>query len=126
MVVLKEASIRFSDDILDKLEHSDAMETLEERARDVFSSQDNGSVLVRILDKLAAKGVLPPSEVSLVLAIWLGTSHFASLIASLAAPGLDDMLSSLIQSRQTGIQLILDDPEQNKCMTIEDFQETYI
>ncbi|KAG8724534.1 hypothetical protein FRC09_017432 [Ceratobasidium sp. 395] len=92
------------------------------------SNDDVGqSGMVRILDRLAFTGVLPPSEVSLLLANWLNGDNLAALIASLAAPDLRDMLFALEESRQTEIRLLLGKLEStHRSMTIEEFQETYI
>ncbi|KAG8796011.1 hypothetical protein FRC12_006340 [Ceratobasidium sp. 428] len=125
--MLSLGSSAFTSLILDELEQSDAMIGLFYRTEDIVSKQIGGSLLVRVLDKLASNGVLLPSEVSLVLANWLNAGNLAALLASLAAPGLNDTLSSLIQPRQTEIQLTLGDPEpDNKRMTVEEFQETYV
>ncbi|KAG8724540.1 hypothetical protein FRC09_017438 [Ceratobasidium sp. 395] len=124
--LLKLGSTGLASLILDKLERSNAMQALEDRAKNVVSNQDSGSLVVRALDRLASKDVLLPLEVSLVLANWLSTDDFATLLAALATPGLNEMLSSLIQPRQTEIQLILGDPEHYKYTTIEEFQGTYV
>ncbi|KAG8718113.1 hypothetical protein FRC09_013136 [Ceratobasidium sp. 395] len=116
----------YGDSSYDKSDRSDAMQTLAHRAEKAAYNQATGSLLVRVLDRMASKYVLPPSEVSLVLAGWLKIGGFAALLASLATPGLNDTLSSLIQPRRAEIQLILGDPALSKRMTIEEFQETYV
>ncbi|KAG8796285.1 hypothetical protein FRC12_001390 [Ceratobasidium sp. 428] len=124
--LLKQGSFMLSSEILGILEQSDAMETLKDRAEKIVDNQVGMSLLVPAFDRLASNGVLLPSEVLLVLAKELTTDKFAALLAALAASGLNDMLSSLAQSRQRQIQLTLAGSEQNKCMAIEEFQETYV
>ncbi|KAG8796008.1 hypothetical protein FRC12_006337 [Ceratobasidium sp. 428] len=127
VALLRQGSFVFTSVFLDDLEQSDAMETLRERAQNVVSAQTTGSLLVRALDRLASKGVLPPSEVLLVLASCLFADTFTALLAALAAPGLNGTLSSLVQPRQTEIRLTFGDSElDNKRTTTEEFQETYL
>ncbi|KAG8796012.1 hypothetical protein FRC12_006341 [Ceratobasidium sp. 428] len=127
VAVLKSGSLYYSDQILDTLQKSNEMEALWEQAKDTVDTERPGFGIVRVLDRLASAGELPPSEVSLVLANWLNKSVLAVLLALLAAPGLNHTLPSLMELRQTEIQLALGGPKSDKkCMAIEDFQLTYI
>ncbi|KAG8718799.1 hypothetical protein FRC09_012084 [Ceratobasidium sp. 395] len=114
--------------VLDSLERSDAMETLWDRADATIENEGGGSMGVRVLDRLASTGVLPPSEVLLLLGKWLDDKNsFAALLASLAASGLNGIVSSLMKSGQTEIRLIPGKLESaHTGLAIEEFQETYI
>ncbi|KAG8787207.1 hypothetical protein FRC12_015819 [Ceratobasidium sp. 428] len=125
--LLKQGRAIFAAKTLDALEKPDAMKRLWDRAEQIVDNEQIGPQTVQILDKLASNGALPPSEVSLVLAQRLYYNRFATLPASLAAPSLHSMLSSLIEAHPTNIRLTLAGPESdNICMTIGDFQESYI
>ncbi|KAG8796014.1 hypothetical protein FRC12_006343 [Ceratobasidium sp. 428] len=129
VMLLKQGPGLFTCMALDALEQSYAMKTLWYKAIATVSDDDVGqSGMVRILDRLAFTGVLPPLEVSLLLANWLNRDNLAALIASLAAPDLSNMLFALEQSRQTEVRLILQGkPEStHTSMTIDKFQEIYI
>ncbi|KAG8724541.1 hypothetical protein FRC09_017439 [Ceratobasidium sp. 395] len=127
LAVLKQGSIEFTIQDLDALEQSDAMQALSDRATDIVNNELMGSSIVRILDRLVSTGVLPPSEVSFVLACWLNKNAFASLLASLAAPALTDMVSVLTEARRPGIQIALDAlASDSTCVTVREFQEFYI
>ncbi|KAG8796275.1 hypothetical protein FRC12_001380 [Ceratobasidium sp. 428] len=103
------------------------MDALAAKAKDIVIDEVGVSFLAQVLERLASKGVLLPSEVPLVLAIWFNVHTFITCLAWLAAPGLNDMLSSLIQSRQTQIQLIFGDAKlDRRYTTVEEFQETYV
>ncbi|KAG8700701.1 hypothetical protein FRC09_005807 [Ceratobasidium sp. 395] len=127
--MLKQGSLELTCLILDRLQASDTMQTLWDRATDTTNHELCGSAIVRVLDELASTGLLPPSEVSLVLADFLATDEnlLIALIASLADPGLSDMLSLLMESLQTKICFALGDTESvNNRTTTEEFQEAYI
>ncbi|KAG8724538.1 hypothetical protein FRC09_017436 [Ceratobasidium sp. 395] len=119
----------FNDSRYDTLQESDTMEVLWDRALDLVGDEPGGFRVVRVLNRLASTDVLPPSEVWPVLTDFLEDHKDWPLVllASLAAPGLDDTLSLMIEAYPTWIWLTLSKPEiDNTCMTIEDFQETYI
>ncbi|KAG8718797.1 hypothetical protein FRC09_012082 [Ceratobasidium sp. 395] len=115
--------------VLDGLQGSDAMKALWNEALDSVGDEPGGFRVVQVLDRLASTDVLPPSEVWPVLTDFLEDHKDWPLVllASLAAPGLNDMLSLLTEAYPAWIWLTLSKPEtDNTCMTIEEFQETYI
>ncbi|KAG8679338.1 hypothetical protein FRC09_019036, partial [Ceratobasidium sp. 395] len=99
---LRQIRRRAKDDVLGR---SDAMADLWGKAGNIAHNELGGSYIVRILDGLASTGVFPPSEVSLVIALWLKTDRLAALLASLATSGLNNMLPVLMEAHQTDIQL---------------------
>ncbi|KAG8796277.1 hypothetical protein FRC12_001382 [Ceratobasidium sp. 428] len=127
LAVLKQGSVELTIRALDALEQPDAMQALSDRATDIVNNELMGSFMVRVLNRLASAGVLPPSEVSFVLACWLDKDAFASLLACLVAPFLTDMLSILTEVRRPGIQITLDALKSDStCVTVGEFQEFYI
>ncbi|KAG8724536.1 hypothetical protein FRC09_017434 [Ceratobasidium sp. 395] len=127
LAVLKQGSFFYANNILDSLAKSLELEDLINRVSSTIRTDPQGFSIVRVLDRLGSTCVLLSSEALLVLAKWLEADEVAAHLAALAAPGLDHLLSSLMESRQTHIQLTQGDPESDgKCMTVEEFQETYI
>ncbi|KAG8787205.1 hypothetical protein FRC12_015817 [Ceratobasidium sp. 428] len=127
--MLKQGSLELSCLILDRLQASDATQTLWDRATVTTNHELCGSAIVRVLDALASTGELSPPEVSLVLADFLAADEdlLVALLASLVDPGLSDMLSSSMGSLQSKIWFTLGDADSaNKRTTTEEFQETYI
>ncbi|KAG8796015.1 hypothetical protein FRC12_006344 [Ceratobasidium sp. 428] len=125
--MLKQGQLVATGLVLDGLHESDAMEDLWHKAESLAKNKLVGSYIVRILDRLVSTGALSPSELSLVLADWLDQTQFAALLASLAAPGLTDMLSILTEAHEASIQLALGKLESdNISITISHFQETYL
>ncbi|KAG8796017.1 hypothetical protein FRC12_006346 [Ceratobasidium sp. 428] len=127
--MLKQGSLELTCLILDRLQASDAMQTLWDRATDTTNHELCGSAIVRVLNELASMGVLSPSEVSLVLADFLAADEnlLVALLASLADPGLSDMLSLSTEAPQTKIRFTLGDTKSdNYYTTTEEFQEAYV
>ncbi|KAG9097704.1 hypothetical protein FRC07_010743, partial [Ceratobasidium sp. 392] len=92
-------------------------------------SRDNSieTVLTRILDELAAKGVLGQSEVSLLLAYELDTARFAELLVSLIEPGFGRALFSILDEQQPTLRLLSDNLELGQnFVTASDFQKIHI
>ncbi|KAG9082972.1 hypothetical protein FRC06_004755 [Ceratobasidium sp. 370] len=89
------------------------------------------NIISAMLDELAAKGILGPSEISLVMADVLGGSGFIELLASLiTSADLGRALQATQGAHQTEIYLLVapqDEPILRKTsITPIDFQETYI
>ncbi|KAG8796007.1 hypothetical protein FRC12_006336 [Ceratobasidium sp. 428] len=113
----------------DELNQLEVTNTLHIKETSIITDISYGSWIVRLLDGLSSTGVLQPSELLLVLADYFGENEdsLVQLLALLAAPGLNDMLSLLTDAQYTKINYILGDLESDsKCATIEEFQETYI
>ncbi|KAG9076650.1 hypothetical protein FS749_011543 [Ceratobasidium sp. UAMH 11750] len=97
------------------------------------SSQSNSmeAFLTTLLDRLAAKGLLGPSETTLVVTSTLNECRFFKLLTSLITSGhFSYTLRSMQESCQREICLLIaspDEPEPSKTsITPSDFQETYI
>ncbi|KAG8703651.1 hypothetical protein FRC09_004053 [Ceratobasidium sp. 395] len=129
LAMLKHGSSVVSAKVLDSLERSDSMEKLWIKAYDIARNEDFEFAPVRILDKLASKNLLGPSEVALVLADQLDKPGLSMLLASLAVSGLRNALPSMAKMNQTMINVILDKPGPElgtACITISQFQGIYI
>ncbi|KAG8704923.1 hypothetical protein FRC09_003251 [Ceratobasidium sp. 395] len=127
--MLMQGSLELTSSIIDRLQASNATQTLWDQATVTTNHELCASAVVRVLDSLASTGVLSPPEVSLVLADFLAADEnlLVALIASLADPSLSNMLSASTGSVQTKIWFTLGDAESdNKCTTTEEFQENYI
>ncbi|KAG9084078.1 hypothetical protein FRC06_004246 [Ceratobasidium sp. 370] len=127
---LKIGSVIFSGMVLDGLDGTNTRD-------DVFNATVDGfnnfiaNTLSAVLDGLAAKGTLGPSEISLVMANLLGRDQFVALLASLiTSADLGCALHVTQEAHQTEIYLIVepqDGPKPSKAsITPVDFQETYI
>ncbi|KAG8723124.1 hypothetical protein FRC09_004636 [Ceratobasidium sp. 395] len=124
------ASDRISASTLDRLEGSDATRKLMNKAFDQAEEEFGGLAAVQLLDGLALKGVLGPSEVSLVVTCFVAQSSFAENVAALAASGLKSILRAILEERRINIRLAprsqgMQESDQ-VFMTIGDFQESYI
>ncbi|KAG8704922.1 hypothetical protein FRC09_003250 [Ceratobasidium sp. 395] len=131
VAVFKYDSWRLSAPLLDRLDDPDAAERLWNRAGSIVINEVGGTITVRILDRLVSRGLLTPSEVPLVLANQLdGSLGLAELLAELAAPGLNRMLTLVTEENQTKIRLTLyvqGNLELSKMsMKIGNFQDRYI
>ncbi|KAG8748120.1 hypothetical protein FRC10_008853 [Ceratobasidium sp. 414] len=117
--------------IRDALDKTDTWENLWDEAADLSREGSVGALLTALLDGLAAKGILGPSEASLVMASVLDKSTFITLLASLVT-SVDSSraLHALQEAHQTEIYLLVasqDEPKPSKTsITPIDFQETYI
>ncbi|KAG8796478.1 hypothetical protein FRC12_021111 [Ceratobasidium sp. 428] len=128
--LMKFARTGISASTLDRLEGSDAMRKLMNKAFDQAEEEFGGLAAVQLLDGLALKGVLGPSEVSLVVTCFVAQSSFAENVAALAASGLKSILRAILEERRINIRLTPSPQgmqESDKVfMTIGDFQESYI
>ncbi|KAG8787923.1 hypothetical protein FRC12_015103 [Ceratobasidium sp. 428] len=129
LAILKHGSSVISARVLDSLERSDSMQKLWIKAYDIAHNEDLEFAPVRILDKLASKNLLGPSEVALVLADQLDKPGLSMLLASLAASGLRNALPLMTKMNQAMINVVLDKPGPElgaTCITISQFQDAYI
>ncbi|KAG8785150.1 hypothetical protein FRC12_017920 [Ceratobasidium sp. 428] len=128
--LLRLARTAISASTLGRLEGSDAMRKLMNKAFDQTEEEFGGLSAVRLLDGLALKGVLGPSEVSIIVTCFVAQSSFAENVAALAASGLENMLRAILEEKHLNIQLspnLQDMQETDQAfMTIGDFQESYI
>ncbi|KAG8791139.1 hypothetical protein FRC12_010076 [Ceratobasidium sp. 428] len=92
---------------LDRLEGSDAMQKLMNKAIGGLEDGASGLATVHLLDKLALKGVLGQPEISLLIRCTLDQSCFAETVAGLAASGLKSILPMIMEEEQRQIQLTL-------------------
>ncbi|KAG8779502.1 hypothetical protein FRC12_024183 [Ceratobasidium sp. 428] len=127
MAMLKSGLYLLSVQILGKLGGPGELGGLLIKASQIAENEMGGSTVVQILDELASRGVLGPSEISLVLADQLDQSKFAMLLSALAVSALKNILPVVTEEHQTGIQLIQSNPDSNQTfLKIGDFQETYL
>ncbi|KAG8719589.1 hypothetical protein FRC09_010928 [Ceratobasidium sp. 395] len=128
--LLKLARTAISASTLGRLEGSDAMRKLMNKAFDQTEEEFGGLSAVRLLDGLALKGVLGPSEVSIIVTCFVAQSSFAENVAALAASGLNSILRGILPEKRINIQLTPNPQDTQETdqvvMTVGDFQESYI
>ncbi|KAG8746527.1 hypothetical protein FRC10_004661 [Ceratobasidium sp. 414] len=115
-------------DVLDK---TDTWENLWDQAANLSRKGTVEALLTALLDGLAARGILGPSETSLVISDVLDERTLIVLLASLiTSADSSRALYALQEVHQTEICLLVtsqDEPEPSKIsITPVDFQETYI
>ncbi|KAG9080874.1 hypothetical protein FRC06_006045 [Ceratobasidium sp. 370] len=128
---LKLGSVLFSAQILDVLDGTDTWGDAFDEAMGGLKKHYIVNIFSAVLDGLAAKGILGPSEISLVMAGLLNRSHFiALLVALITSADLGRALHATQEAHQPEIYLLVapqDGPKPSKMsITPVDFQETYI
>ncbi|KAG8793735.1 hypothetical protein FRC12_001818 [Ceratobasidium sp. 428] len=126
----KVARTAFSGIVLDKLEGSDAMRKLMEKAVGRAEEEFGGLMAVQLLDGLALRGALGPSEVLPVVACFVNESRFAGSVAALATSGFKSIWPTMMEEKQRSIQLALGRQDKQEpgqaLMTTGNFQDSYI
>ncbi|KAG8743055.1 hypothetical protein FRC10_000437 [Ceratobasidium sp. 414] len=128
---LKIGSAAFSASARDALGKTDIWQNLWDEAATLARAGTLEALLTVLLDGLTAKGILGPSETSLVMANLLDKSTFIVLLASLiTSADSSRALHALQEVHQTEICLLVtsqDEPGPSKTsITPIDFQKTYI
>ncbi|KAG8678041.1 hypothetical protein FRC08_018108, partial [Ceratobasidium sp. 394] len=100
---------------LDELDKNGNWESVLDEASDLFRKGSTEALLTMVLDQLAAKGMLGPSETLLVMGDALNETRFIVLLASLVTSvDLSRALHSVQEAYQTELSLLVmsgDEPE---------------